>query len=350
MVVAGGSVEKTPDQFLLAAQRIAQLYSQLGLESTDHASALTTAVLELPTKLSAWLRGEQNEFYTPYQLRELLNQWSLQVWARLEGESLDAAQAFTAGMSLADTYWYLRLPGRRPRKVLSEEDWRRLLSKYRLDAERARLQGLEDCLPPYVVAVLRQHLKQWSIGTEVGYREGKLVRVPGSDLHENIKAPDESALQRALERQVRNWESLLFGLRDATSYLHTTDKRWIAVLRWGGLFAGLLLTALFLLTVALVSAYLLAAGPLPGLLRFLTENQAGVSEYLAVVSLLWTVLVAVPVPIALRGAYQATRGWQQWLDDTLTTRFITRRTYVPWDKYLSQDRDEAGDAQAQPAG
>lgn len=334
MVVSSGSVEKSTGQFLLAAQRIAQLYLELGLESPEKASALTKSVLELPEKQSKWLHGEEQHFYSPHDLRELLNQWSLQVWARLEAESLDSARALTAGMSLADTYWYLRLPGRRPRKVLSEESWRRLLSKYRLDAEKARLKSLEDGLPPYIAAVLQQHLQRWSIGTEVGYQGGQLVRIPGTDQDKPIRPPDESALQRALERQVRNWESLLFGLRDAKSYLHASDTRWIALLRWTGLFFGLLATAGFLLGIALLSAYFLAEGPLPGVLRFLTANQARVSEYLAVVSLLWTVLIAVPVPIALRGAYQATRGFQQWLDDRLTTRFITRRTYIPWDTYL----------------
>ncbi len=336
MIVSGGSVEKSTDQFLLAAQRIAQLYLELGFESPEIASAPTKSILELPDKLSKWLHGEEKQFYSSHELRELLNQWSLQVWARLEAESLDSAQAFTAGMSLADTYWYLRLPGRRPRKVLSEESWRRLLSKYRLDAERARLKSLEDCLPPYIAAVLRRHLKSWSIGTTVGYRDGQLVRLPGTDQEKPIKAQDESALQRALERQVRNWESLLFGLRDAKSYLHAGDIRLIVLLRWIGLFFGLLVTAVFLLTLALVSAYGLAMGPLPGLVRFLIANQARVSEYLAVVSVLWTVLIAVPVPIVLRAAYQATRSFQQWLDDTLTTRFITYRTYIPWDTYLKK--------------
>jgi hypothetical protein len=81
--------------------------------STDR--QLTLAVNQLPQDLSAWLAGESTQFYSLHELRELLNAWSLQIWARLDGASVDGLRAFTAGMSLADTFWYLRLPTRRPK-------------------------------------------------------------------------------------------------------------------------------------------------------------------------------------------------------------------------------------------
>ncbi len=341
--VSFGTVEKNTDGMYLAAQRIVQLYLQLGFESPDKATALSQQIFTLPEKLGDWLEGKAKDFNSPRDLRELLNAWSLQVWARLEGESQLSAQAFTTGISIADTYWYLRLPLRRRKKVLSAEDWRRLLSKYRMDVERTRLRTLEECMPPYIAAVLRNHLKEWSIGTELALRDGRLVRIGEPAQNEALPAKEESLLQHALARQMRNWEAMVFGQRTALSYLHSSDRRLIAVLRGVGLFLVLLATAILLLAIAVVVAYFFALGPLPLLLDILNQRQASISEWLAVVSLLWTILIAVPVPIAIRAAYQGTRSIQQWLDDTLTTWFITRRTYVPWDRYMKKMKEERGE-------
>ena len=323
---------------MFAAQRVVQFYRELGFESDEQASSLTKEIYALPQKIDDWLEHRAMTFYSQRELRDLLNDWTLQIWARLDGESADSARALTAGMSLADTYWYMRLPRQRPKgwntKQSSEEDWRRLLSKYRLDIEQSRLQSLNANLPRYVVPVIRQHLKAWSVGTELAYTNGKLVRNEKNTKSPSLEPEDEAALQEALARQVQNWEAMLFGLREATTFLWTRDRRLIPVLRWAGLFGVMVVTAFFLLLISAIVGYFIAFGPLPLLFRLLTENQAKITEWLAVVSLLWTILVAVPVPIVLRATYQFTRSAQQWLDDKLTIRFIAKRTLVMWDAYF----------------
>lgn len=338
LVVADGTVDKPADAFEFAVQRIVQFYQELGYETGDKVSPLTKEINALPDKVSGWLEGKSAEFYSQGALRNLLNDWSLQVWARLDSESADCARAFTSGMSLADTYWYLRLPKQRSKGLkpvqYKQEDWRRLLSKYRLDVERSRLQGLADNLPRYVAAVIRKELEEWSIGTQLIYQGDQLVRNKHVKKSAELKPEDEEKLYQALERQTQYWEAMLFGLREATTFLWASDPWRIRIGRWVGLFVAQLVTALILVLISGVIAYFLAWIPLPLLLRFLNEKQAGVSDWLAVVTLLWTVLIAVPVPIVLRAAYQFTRGAQQWLDEMLTIWFIARRTLVPWNRYL----------------
>lgn len=104
LVVSDGVADKSTDAFVLAAQRVVQFYRALEFEDADSASPLTAAVNHLPQELEAWLSGQSPKFYDPHELRELLNSWSLQVWARLGGASVDGLRAFTAGMSLADTF------------------------------------------------------------------------------------------------------------------------------------------------------------------------------------------------------------------------------------------------------
>jgi hypothetical protein len=341
LLVATGSVEKSGDAFEFAARRMCELYRVLGFEQGAPVSPLTQSVYELPQQIHDWLEGTSSKFYNQRELRDLLNDWSLQVWARLDGISADSARALNSGMSLADTFWYLRPPSRRPKEALSEESLRRMLAKYRLEAERARLQSLSECLPAFVVPVIQRQLRLWSIGTELGYRNGELVLVTNGNEREPLKKRDELRVQRALRRQVRNWELLIFGLRQATSFLRAQDWRWIAILRWAALFGTLLLTSLLLIFIIQVVAFFIAVGPLPGLIRFLIERQTQVSEYLAVVSLLWTILIASPVPLVLRAAYQGTRGIQAHLDQALTIWFIARRSYVPWDTYVRKSQKKA---------
>ncbi len=294
--------------------------------------------------MSIGLRGKSTQFYTQRELRELLNSRSVLVWARLNAESAEAARAFTAGMSLADTYWYLRLPRQRPKGIkpgqLRQEDWRRLLSKYRLDIERSRLHSLADYLPRYVIAVLSKQLQAWSVGTQLVYRDGKLQRDDKLKDSPELKPDDEAKLYQALARQVQNWEAMLFGLRGASTFLWASDRFWIPLWRRAGLFVVLLATAILLVIFTGAIGYVLTIGPLPLLLQFLTQKNAGISDYLAVVGLLWTALIAVPVPLVLRAVYQGTRELQQRLDDWLMVRYITKRTYVPWDNYLRKGKSE----------
>ena len=340
LLVADGTVDKPADAFEFAAQRIVQFYQELGFEEDDKASPLTKEINALPKKIENWLGGKSIDFYTQVALRDLLNDWSLQVWARLDSESADSARAFTSGMSLADTFWYLRLPKQRPKELKPEqskqEDWRRLLSKYRLDVERSRLQGLADSLPRYVADVICRELGEWSIGTQLVYRGGQLVRDPHAKKSPKLKPEDEEKLYQALERQTQSWEAMLFGLREATTFLWASDPWRIRLGRWAGLFFSQLVTAAILLFVFGAVILILALIPIPLLLQFLVQQQAGISDWLAVLTLLWTVFIAVPLPIVLRAAFQFTRGAQEWLDERLTTRLIVDRTYVPWDRYMKK--------------
>jgi hypothetical protein len=335
---SNGLVEAATVDLVFFAERIVQFYRQLDFETGERLSPRTLEVNALPEKARAWLDGKSQEFYSQGALRELFEDWTLQVWARLDAASADSARAFTAGMSLADTYWYLRLPARRKAvegsRRLSEEDWRRLLSKYRLDVARSRLHTLQEHFPRYVIPVIRNHLDMWSIGTEVAEHDGRLVRIPGGKVTRSIRPEDEAAIQRALERQVQNWEAMLFGLREAQTFLLARDRRLIGWGRRVGLFFAQLGTALFLLIAAAVPAYFLSITLLPAFLQFFTGRNPGVSDVLALLSLFWTVLIALPVPLVLRAAYIFTRNAQAWLDDYFTIYFITRRTYIPWDKYL----------------
>lgn len=240
----------------------------------------------------------------------------------------------------------MRLPTRRPKgskpSELSEENWRRLLSKYRLDIERSRLRSLEKQLPPYVASVICAQLEAWRVGTELAYRDGKLVRIKNGKESSAIRPGDEAALQQALARQMQNWEAMVFGTREATTFLESGDRRRILI----GHRVGLVLTlALFTLSLAIVLAAIgyffvaILTVLVPAILQILPNQQASVSELVSVGNLLWTVLVALNLPLLFRVAYQPARAAQKWIDDQLTIHYITRRTYVPWDQYLKR-KDE----------
>jgi hypothetical protein len=139
---------------------------------------------------------------------------------------------------------------------------------------------------------------------------------------------------------MEKWDAMLFGLREATTYLHTSDRRWITVLRIGGLTLMLFATALVLGILALVVSLYLSVNVLPVVVQFLNDRQAKVSEWLTLFNLLWTLLIAAPVPFVLRQFFQGTRGFHQWLDEQLTIWFIARRTYVPWDRFLAKAKKE----------
>ncbi|MBI5649768.1 MAG: hypothetical protein HZC40_04865 [Chloroflexi bacterium] len=333
--VADGEIEKFTDAFVFTAQRVARFFHALEFETPAHALPLSQEIFALPENARAWLAGAR-KFYTPRELRDLLNAWTMHVWAQLDAASPASAQAFTAGMSLADTYWYLRLPARRPARAPSGESWQRLLSKFRLDVERTRLASLEKHLPAYVAPVIRNQLRAWSIGTDLVYRDGKLMRDPTTKNAATLTPEDETHLQNALEKQTSEWSNLLFEWRTATSYLRDADRRWIVIGRRVGLFGVLLITTFALALFAVWIAIFLSVSVLPGLFTFLNQKQPGLGDWLGIVNFLWTLLIAAPAPLILRAIFQATRTLQQWLDDQLMIYFINRRTAVTWNRYLKE--------------
>ena len=333
--VADGEIEKSTDAFVFTAQRVARFSHALEFETPAQASPLAQEIFALPENARAWLAGTR-KFYTPRELRDLLNAWTMQVWAQLDALSPASAQAFTAGMSLADTYWYLRLPARRPARAPSGESWQRLLSKFRLEVERTRLASLEKHLPAYVAPVIRKQLRAWSIGTALVYRDGRLTRDSKIKNAATLTAEDETRLQNALAKQANEWSNLLFGWRAATTYLRDADRWWITIGRRAGLFGVLLVTTLALVLFSMWIAIFLSVAVLPGLFAFLTQKQPGLGDWLGIVNFLWTLLIAAPVPLILRAIFQATRTLQQWLDDQLMIYFIDRRTAVGWNRYLKE--------------
>ncbi|MBI5304829.1 MAG: hypothetical protein HY868_22025 [Chloroflexi bacterium] len=321
-----GSIERAPDAFVFAAQRLAQFYLALGFETPDKASELTKTINALPQKTRNWLDRKEAAYYTQRELRDLLDEWSKQVWARLDSVSSASAQAFNAGLSLADTYWYMRLPKQRPKKTVAEESWQRLLSKYRLDVERTRLNALEKNLPRYVAPVIRWHLKWWSVGTALVYRENILMRDNKNKKSADLTERDEVNLQKALERQAQHWDVLLFGLRDPRTYLTSADHWYIAIIRRVGLFITLFFTAI-------------AAIAVTGFIgMYLGGTKLNLVEWLSVINVLWTALLAIPIPLIVRQVFNATRAVQQWLDDTFTVWFIARRTHVAWDRFMPKPK------------
>ncbi len=341
LAVSEGFPQRSIDSAIVTAERLVYLYHALGFSAVETPSPLTQQVFELPQKVRDRLQGRVGEFYPPRDLRKLLNDWTLEVWARLGGVSPESAQAFTAGMSLADTYWYMRPPGRREPEAgepLAQESWRRLLSPYRLYIEQSRLLWLKRYFPPYVADVMRNQLRKWSVGTELDYVEGRLVRVARQTARSELKPDDEENLQHALARQVFYWNAMLFGFREATTYLLNFDRWIIRILSTLAFLLGLLVV-LALLVIALVGVgYLLIVGVLPivqpALSALLAGQPIGVSDVLSFANLAWTILIAIRLPQLAGVAYQAARNAQSWVDYNLSVELIARHTYVPWDSYL----------------
>jgi hypothetical protein len=353
--VSEGHPASKAEAFWLAAQRHGDLAAALGLWPEQMPEEFQQ-VRRLPGEIERWLKGAQVRDMTPAALRRLLNTWSLEVWSRLEARDDALGRAFVAGMSLADTYWYLRRPSRTAGldRRLAQEDWRRLLSIYRLDAERGRLQSLAGALPDGVLGVIRRHLRSWSIGTELYYDEGRLQRLawpfrrshPLGFLHRwrkvsrssELRPVDERAIQDALERQAEIWHSLLFGQRKPESYLYARERQWIVWLARGLAFSLLLgLIGGVVIVVASIAAVWLGGVAVPSLFRAVQDTmaQASTTGWNDLLKLISSLLAAVgafvavirPLPGWLWVLYKRIRHW-------LIVYLVARRTCVPWDREL----------------
>jgi hypothetical protein len=354
--VSDGRPANQAEAFALTARRLVDLATALDLWPEPLPEKFQQ-VRRLPDEIERWLQGAQVRDMTPAGLRRRLNEWSLEVWSRLEARDDGLARAFVAGMSLADTYWYLRRPARAAGvdRRLAEEDWRRLLSIYRLDAERGRLQGLADDLPEDVAGVIRSHLRQWSIGTELYYDdEGRLRRLawpfrrshPLGILHRwrkvkrspELPPADERAIQTALERQAQTWHSLLFGLRKPESYLYARERQvvmWLA----RGLAFFLLLGLLGGLAIVLVSLAAVWVGgvAVPSLFKAMQDTvaQATTTGWNDLLKLISSLLAAIGAFVAI---IRPLPGWlwtlYKQIRHLLIVNLVARRTLVDWDREL----------------
>lgn len=381
LTVGEGTTRRSRTGLLFAAHRLLALSVALDVRCDD-APSLQALVDGSPPALERWLNGEQDRFLTPAQLRDVLEAWSLRVWAQLNARSEAAGLAFTLGTSLADTYWYLRKPAQRPQSCPRQEDWRELLLVYRLDVDRKRLETLRPHLPEYVVTILQLHLNQWSIGSEL-YRnaDGRLTRLPRllrvshpigiltwsvkSDTwwqrsrrfrlthplgylrvfrrpnrSPELTAEEEIQLQDNLARQADIWSSLIFGMRTPTSYLESRDRLWIRLLTWGGVLLALLGLGLVFRWLYVLLSPMLAVGLSPltpqiesVVTAFLRAPADGVADWVAVAVQLIPILSGL---IALLiGTYRWTLRFYSGWNDRLTSWFVVRRrTLVPWDRQL----------------
>ncbi|HZQ05272.1 MAG TPA: hypothetical protein VFD70_01745, partial [Anaerolineae bacterium] len=139
------------DQYLLAVERVLQIYASFDFESAEHLSPLTQQVESLLVRIRAWFQNPRNPAVKAGELRDLLELWTRQVAARLNALSPEAYRAFIAGMSIADTYWSLQIPVRQSEQERAKATWRRMLSRKRLEVEQRRLRTLIPYLPQFVV-------------------------------------------------------------------------------------------------------------------------------------------------------------------------------------------------------
>ncbi len=345
-------------------------------EDTDQRNAWEQKMRGLPLQIErADMQGDPR-YTTPAELREILDRWSLATQGRLNARGADLGRALTAGASLADTCWYLRPPPRpskaelsRPRserladlddlayKRPAAEDWRRLLSFYRLHAERTRVRSLHHALSPCVPEVLIRHLRAWSIGEMLYYNDrSRLCRrswllspafqtwLPRR-LRRKTRSPDllpedEIALIQALNQQETRWRQMLFGFRRPEDFLHSRDHACIALLRWLLLFLLLLAIGLAAGTFLYVLGLLVAAATWPAF-QSLMEG-AGASDWIKVI----TTVVGWLSILGLLGKalFQWTRAAQARIHHWLMTYRIAWRTRVPWDRVIRQQERKRGKA------
>jgi hypothetical protein len=354
--VSHGQPTSVGEQFWLAARRLVDLGEALDLWSQPASPAPPHLVHLLPARLEDWVEGDKSVALTPAELREMLNDWSLDAWSRLHVQDDALARTFTAGMSLADTYWSLRRPpatGTEDTR-LKRELWNEPLRFRRLAEERRRLKEIAGDLPTGISDVLRHHLRHWSIGTELVRDGGRLSRVhwlhrPSHRLgllHRRTPATkvpsldrdEERAIQDALERQAEIWRDLIFGLRTPESYLYLRERAWLAWLA-RALFLLLLLVPLGIIAVTLVSlaSVWLGGVAVPGLLSAVenTVDQAPVTAWNDLLKLLSTLLTTIGAFVV--GIRPVARWFQQAyhrIHHEVTVFMVTQRTLNRWDRRL----------------
>ena len=362
--VSTGTLRTSTDQFNEAVVRLEALARALGLiGEKDPPDVPFRAPIERLKRVLA--REEGAQFGPPSRLRQELQEWSLIARARLLAQDMPLAEAMNTGASLADTFWYMRQVSKPPAEAQvkprreridaqqsekvpkghDDEDWRNLLSDYRLTVMRRRLMRLTDALPPYVAGTLIHHLRHWQIGRELAYgAQGKLYRLSRSrrSQHETprLLPGDENAVQKALERQIKRWQDMLFGWRPPDQFLWWIDRQSI------GLLHSLALALLFVVVGAGLGLLAYVWGCIinlvvgPAVLDVLTTGELDDRLKLLAAAAGWlTTMLA---------ASRAVLGWvpraYRWLDQNLTAWFVARRTLVKWDsEYLKHRRKDDND-------
>lgn len=357
--VSRGQPTGAGEQVWLAARRLVDLSEGLALWPHPLSPGAGHPIKDLPTRIESWLEGDDSGALTPAGLWETLNDWSLDAWSRLHVQDDSLARAFTAGMSLADTYWSLRRPPRAGTKDtrLRRERWDEPLRFRRLAEEQRRLKEIAGDLPAGISDILRRHLRHWSIGTELVRDDGQLTRVhwlrrpshrlgilhrrtPAAKIPE-LDRDEEQAIQAALERQAKIWRDLIFGLRTPESYLYLRERAWLAWLA-RALFLLLLLVPLGAIAVTVVSlaSVWLGGVAVPTLFSAVenTVDQAPVTAWNDLLKLLSTLLTTIGAFVV--GIRPLARWFQEAylrIHHEVTVFMVAQRTLSPWDQHLDDN-------------
>jgi hypothetical protein len=240
-----------------------------------------------------------------------LDDWSREVWTTLSTEDEMTGRGFTYGGSLADTYWHA--------DVLGPDRFADLLRPQRLEYIAARFDSIGGHLPQYTARVLHYTLYKFR-------DRGQPARL------------DSAGKKRALKllgTQAKVWHDLLFGSRNADSYLQAADRRWITLGAIGVTLVfvlGAMLGVWFIaLTMSSVGRTLTAE--MVGLPREINEAQQTAFLGDLVDWQKWSTLLATlsSMVVLVSGLVSSLSGWVIWMyrrfREWLKLRFIYQRTY-----------------------
>ncbi len=354
--------------FWSAVRRLLALAQALDLlhGNADQQDTWEQSLRALPLQIEHAEAQGDSRYATPAALRETLDRWSLAAQAQLNGRSPEIGRALTSGASLADTCWYARPPRRppgaelsrpraerlkevmaRPRQRPSAEDWRRLLSYYRLHSECVRVNSLRSVLPDYVPDVLIRHLRTWAIGEMLYYDNRAQLRrrpwwhSPAFQMwlprwmrcqHRSpaLLPEDEIALIQALKQQETRWRQMLFGFRRPEDYVRRRDLITVALWRWLLLLLLLVGTGLAVGLLLYTLGLIIAAAVWPAFQALM--HGAGLGDWLKIITTAFGWLSVLG--LLGKALFQWTREAQAAINRWLMVRVIARRTLVPWDRVI----------------
>ncbi|PLS79864.1 MAG: hypothetical protein CYG59_11115 [Chloroflexi bacterium] len=264
---------------------------------------------------------------TRKRIHGVLEAWSRATWIQLNVRSAALGRAMTYGGSLADTYWYMALPGS-PAFLSGRQSIEALLRPQRLKRMQERMSALGESFPGELCDAIGHSLGMWmfdeakerwaaasdwqTLGIPV---EGVPTRTPPQQLHFN------------LFRQVRTWRDLLFESRQPLDYVSPGFRRR------ANLLAGTVTIVMVLLVAVIVGALVFGAFNLALNVanRFNVFSQIG-GELIEAISVLVTVTSTIAVLGAglLARARRAVEQFDAWLESMIIRRAIRRQTTIAW--------------------
>lgn len=204
-------------------------------------------------------------------------------------------RGFVYGGSLANTYWLTSLAWNDDKTV------EKRLRLHRLKAIAARFERIADALPPYLADVLGYSLDKWS--------------------KVNLESVDKARLKTRLEDQQKVWRDILFGRRDAESYLNFKNRAFI---RTCAIFA------LVMVAMAFIVSVLVAASTVGGVMEkghFFDEGKTTnwASFFAAVSALILTISGLIT------RFFSWTVQSRDFVKKKLTQGMILKNTYRDWE-------------------